>query len=162
MNPYEPSAVSADGTVPVGVPGLAGRIAVAPAGVFSGHRLYVDGQLAPTGSGWGTFALPDGREAKLAGGLTRTLPTVVVDGTSYESGEAIPIPLVVLQFLPMGLVAIGGCLGGPAGGAGLGVNLAINRQAWPVPAKVGAMLGVTVASVVVWLTIATVFALVLQ
>lgn len=158
-NPYEAPSVDADGRTSVVIPGLEGRIAVSPPGVFAGHRLYVDGQPAPKGSSWGSFALPDGRDAKLTGQLTRTVPTVVVDDQSYESGTAIPIPLVVLQFLPFVLVGIGGCLGGAAGGAGVAANMAINRQAWSLPVKVGAMIAVSTASVVGWLLIATMLAL---
>jgi len=147
---------------PVPLPGLEGRITVTLPGLVTGQKLHVDGRPAPKGSKWGTFALPDGRDATLSGGFTRTLPTVTVDGQAHELGEAIPIPLVVLQFLPIGLVGLGGLLGGIAGGLGVGANMAINRQGWSMPVKAGAMLAVAGVSFVGWLAFATGLTLLLQ
>jgi hypothetical protein len=130
--------------------------------VFTGLRLFLDGEAVPRSSWIGTsYALPDGRSATLSGAWTRTSPTVEIEGTIYETGEAIPLPLVVLQFLPVGLVGVGGLLGGVVGGLGFTVNMAILRSTLSTPVRAAGMLGVLAASVGVWLAVLSALGVVL-
>lgn len=158
-DPFAPSDIDPNHhSVPI--PGLEGRVTVASPGMFSGLKLLVDGKAAPKVSILGAkYKLPDDRVAELSGAFTRTSPTVTVDGKAYPTGEAVPIPFLVLQFLPLGLVGLGGLLGGLAGGLGWSVNLVIYRTEWPTPAKAAAMVVVAGASFGGWLVLATLFAL---
>lgn len=158
-NPYQAPTAAERGATLVTVPGLEGRLAITAPGMLRGNQLLVDGQPAPRGSGWRSYALPDGREAKLRVELTRTSPTVIVDGASYVSGEVIPTLLVVLQFMPFLMVVLGGCVGGAAAGAAVTFNMAINRQSWTVPVKVAAILGVSSVAFVGWIVVAAAISL---
>jgi hypothetical protein len=144
----------------VAIPNIAGRVTVEAAGLFSAPKLLVDGQPAPAGAKRGSFTLRrvNGSEvrATLKRATSRTLPSVVVDGVTYEAGDGIPIPMVVLIFAPFALVGIGGCLGGMLGGLAFGVNSAIARSTMAMPIKFAAMVGVAFGAVVLYLVIALV------
>jgi hypothetical protein len=66
----------------------------------------------------------------------------------------VPRALVVLSFLPLVLVPIGGSLGGLIGGAAAAVNLIVARGRLAVPAKVAVVLGLTVAAVALYVGVA--------
>lgn len=158
-DPFTPSAHDPNhNSVPI--PGMEGRVTVSTPGMLTGMKLYIDGRPAPKTTWLGAkYTLPDGRVAVLSGAFTRTAPTVTIDDKVYELGDAIPVPFLVLLFLPLFLIGLGGLLGGLAGGLGWTLNLVIYRTEWPTPAKAGAMLVVAGASVVIWLTLATLLAL---
>ena len=58
---------------------------------------------------------------------------------------------LVLILLPIGLLPIGGLLGGACGGAGLATNLWIAKKSLPLATTVVAMIGVVLASFVVFI-----------
>ena len=63
--------------------------------------------------------------------------------------------LLVLAFLPIGLVAVGGLIGGAIGGGMAGVNVMIAQQEKiPVPLRAVLMLVTTVLAVGLWFVIA--------
>ena len=61
---------------------------------------------------------------------------------------------LVLTFLPIALVAVGGLLGGAIGALGLVTNLALARRQLGVGLKLVAMLGVVIAAYVVYFVVA--------
>jgi hypothetical protein len=62
---------------------------------------------------------------------------------------------LVLIFLPITLIPIGGLLGGATGGAALALNLWIAKRSFETPIKVVVMIGVVVAAYVIFFTLAT-------
>jgi hypothetical protein len=62
---------------------------------------------------------------------------------------------LVLIFLPITLIPIGGVLGGATGGAALALNLWIAKRSLETPIKVLVMIGVVVAAYVIFFTLAT-------
>lgn len=141
------------------VPDAAGRVEVVEPGTFSGVVVEVDGRAVPkagmfsrsypipTRSG-GTFDLevmPD----TFRGGVR-----VKGQGIDAQLGEQIPMWLAVLAFLPFGLVAVGGAIGGLLGGLGWAVNRQIALQSFPMPLRALAMLAVSGAVFVGWLVVA--------
>jgi hypothetical protein len=63
---------------------------------------------------------------------------------------------LVLVFLPVGLLGIGGLLGGMIGGAGLAANLALARRQLGTGLKVLVMIGVVVAAYALYFVIVTI------
>ena len=63
---------------------------------------------------------------------------------------------LVLILLPVGLLPIGGLLGGACGGAGLAVNLWLAKKSFPVATKVFAMIGVVLASYLIFFILVTI------
>jgi hypothetical protein len=63
---------------------------------------------------------------------------------------------VVLSLLPIGLLPIGGLVGGLIAALGLVANLSLARRQFGTGLKVAAMIGVVVASYLVYLVVATV------
>jgi hypothetical protein len=61
---------------------------------------------------------------------------------------------LVLSLLPIGLIGFGGLLGGVIGAIGLIINLGLARRQIGTRLKVVAMMGIVVASYVVYLIIA--------
>ena len=59
-----------------------------------------------------------------------------IAGTTDPPKPPVPLALVVLSFLPLLLVPIGGLLGGLIGGAAAAINLVVARGRLAVPAKV--------------------------
>jgi hypothetical protein len=67
---------------------------------------------------------------------------------------------LVLSLLPIGLLPIGGLIGGLIGAIGLVVNLSLARRPFGTVLKVAAMVGVVLASYLVYLIVAgTIYAL---
>jgi hypothetical protein len=63
---------------------------------------------------------------------------------------------LVLILLPVGLLPIGGLLGGACGGAGLVVNLWLAKKSFPLATKVFAMIGVVLASYLIFFALVTI------
>lgn len=66
----------------------------------------------------------------------------------------VPLALVVLSFLPLILVLIGGVLGGLIGGVSTAINLVVARGRLGVPARIAVILGLTVAAIVLYAGVA--------
>jgi hypothetical protein len=84
-----------------------------------------------------------------------------VAGTIEPPKPAVPRVLVVLSFAPLLLAPFGGLIGLLIGGAAAALSMVVARARLGIPAKVGVMLGLTAAAVVVYvgaviaLTVAT-------
>lgn len=141
-------------------PDLAGRVVVRVS-TIGAPKLLVNDQPAPRGPKRGTFALlkTDGTHAtvKLLPAFNRVVPSVEVDGVETELGPKVNVGLLIVCFIPFGLVGIGGALGGLCGGAGWAINQAVLRSSHSTMAKVLIMLGVTLTAGVLWLVLVTVF-----
>lgn len=148
----------------VEIPNAAGRVEVIEPGMLSGLVVKVDGRpLAKSSFFSTTYPVPlqsgGTAEMKVVLDTLRGGFRVESEGFVQSYGEKIPALLAALAFLPFALVAVGGALGGGIGGLGWGANRLIAAQAWPLPVRAVAMLGVTVASFVVWFGLAAAFAL---
>ena len=148
----------------VEIPNAAGRVEVTEPGMLSGLVVKVDGKpLAKSSFFSTTYPVP------LQGGgtvETKVIPDTLRGGFRVESGglvqsygEKIPALRAALAFLPFALVAVGGALGGGIGGLGWGANRLIAAQAWPLPVRALAMIGVTLASFALWFVVAAAFSL---
>jgi hypothetical protein len=75
-------------------------------------------------------------------------------GTTEPPTSRIPRALVLLSFLPLLLVTIGGLLGGLIGGAAAAINVVVARGRFAVPARVAVILGVTAVAVALYVAVA--------
>jgi Septum formation len=102
--------------------------------------------------------LPDGTvtELRLTGQWTGL--KAIVDGVETPLEPRVPIFAVVLTFLPLALVVIGGVVGALLGVGAAAINARVARQAAPWPFRILAMLGVTVAALGLTLGIAVAIA----
>jgi hypothetical protein len=71
-------------------------------------------------------------------------------GTTVRPRPPVPRALVVLSFLPLVLVPIGGLLGGLIGGTTAAINVLVARGHLGGPAKVAVILGLSVAAVLLY------------
>ena len=140
----------------VALPGVSRRVTVEPPGMWTGARVYVDGQLAQKGS-WGKWLLPgdDGREVAVRVSEDLTGPVLVAGKEKYPVGPRIPAWLGGFAFLRLALLAIGGALGGLIGVTGMVVNRRIARSTLSNGAKAGAMAGVFLLALGLLLALAT-------
>jgi hypothetical protein len=86
------------------------------------------------------------------------LRVVADDGSEFALDPPRPLWETVLAFLPIGLVAVGGLIGGGVGGAAAAGNIAISRSDLRTPVRIGAMLALSAVAVVAWLVISFGFA----
>jgi hypothetical protein len=153
---------SVDGKLPnqdaVVVAGVSRRVTVERPGMWNGPRVYVDGQLAKKG-GWGKWLVPadDGSEIAVRVREDLTGPVLAVGKEKIPIGPRVPAWLGVLAFLPIGLLAIGGALGGAIGATGMVINRGISRMPISSGAKAGAMVGVLLVAIVIFVALATLF-----
>jgi hypothetical protein len=140
----------------VAVPGVGRHVTVERPGMWRGARVYVDNLEAKKG-GWGKWLLPadDGREIAVRVREDLTGPVLTVGNAKIPIGPRVPAWLGVLVFLPFGLVAVGGAIGGVIGAVGMIVNRGIGRMPLSNGAKAGAMVGVFLASLCLLLVVAT-------
>jgi hypothetical protein len=138
------------------VPGVSRRVTIARPGMWTGARVYVDGQLAQRGS-WGKWLLTgdDGRQIAVRVGEDLTGPVLTAGKERIAFGPRIPAWLGVLAFVPLFLLVIGGALGGAVGATGTVVNRGIARLPISNGSKAGAMFGVAVLSFGIVLVLAT-------
>ena len=128
---------------PVHLPGFEGRtIFVEPNGLFSGPKLFIDGQQAPKGAERGQYLLRrsgDGREVTVSFKPVPPdpVPLLLVDGQTVRLAE----PLAWYQWLvagfPLLLLFMGGALGGFLGAAAMMVNANLMRSSLPTAARYG-------------------------
>lgn len=143
-------------TEPLSVAGVAGPIVVTTK-EFWGHPIVsVAGVPAPrTGK---RFALPavDGGvvQATLRTPFADPYPIVEVDGVQHRTGPSVPVFLRILVPLPILLFIVGGVLGGLIGALGFLANLTVARTQMAPAVKALAMVGVGIATAIVWLVIA--------
>ncbi len=73
-----------------------------------------------------------------------------IAATTERRKPPVPRVLVVLSFLPLVLVPIGGLLGGMIGGVAAAINVVVARGRLGVPAKVAVILGLTAAAILLY------------
>jgi hypothetical protein len=143
--------------LPFRIPGTAEPEITVRRSTFGGLTLLVDGAPVKGQRGHSPIQLPDGtvKELRLTGQWTGL--KAVVDGVEAPLQPPVPRSLLVLAFMPIALVAVGGLIGGAFGGVGVAVNTGVLRLQMGTPAKVLAMFGVTVVSVAVFVVAALAF-----
>lgn len=148
----------------VTIPGVSRRVEVTEPGALSSLRVEVDGQTLSR-KGWlrPVYAIPtDGgatidvevRLDALRGGVQLIGPEF-----SVRAGQPIPLALGVMAFLPFLLAGVGGAVGGAVGAVGWMVNRKVAAQPWPVPARALLMLAISGVATLLWLVLASLFAL---
>jgi Septum formation len=144
------------------LPGTDGPDIVVERGAFSKPRVRVDGKELPRTPGSKdtyTVVTADGATRSFALKSDRNgLRVIADDGSEFALDPPRPMWETVLAFLPIGLVAVGGLIGGGVGGAAAAGNIAISRSDLRTPVRIGAMLALSAAAVVAWLLISFAFA----
>lgn len=143
-------------TEPRSVAGVAGPIVVTTKALRGHPTVSVAGVPAPrTGK---RFALPavDGGvvQATLRTPFADPYPVLEVDGVQHRTGPSVPVFLRILVPLPILLFIVGGVLGGLIGALGFLANLTVARTRMAPAVKALAMVGVGIATAIVWLVIA--------
>jgi hypothetical protein len=142
----------------VTIPGVVGPVVV-NVNWFSGkHSITVGGQPVD-GSRRAGFHLPAAGggtvPARLRTGLFDPYPSLEVAGVKHRTGPSTPVALQVLAVVPLLLIAVGAALGAVFGVLGVSANFAVLRTSASTVVKVLLMLGVLVATTLVWLVVAT-------
>lgn len=150
---------------PVAVPSIAGSVSITEPSLWHGAKLLVDGAPAEK-IRLGRYRLKklDGSaaEAQLRANFGQYLPTLIVEGVSYDVGPKLSKALLALAFLPFCLVFVGGALGGLCGAIGWGFNNQLARTSMPTTVKVVVMLAVTAVAVVAFFGLAAAFQMALR
>lgn len=144
---------------PVVVPSIAGQLTIVEPSIWRGAKLLVDGAPAERIRGRYRLKKSDGTttEAQFRSSFGQYLPTLIVEGASYDVGPKLSKAFLVLAFLPFCLVFIGGALGGLCGAVGWAFNNQLARTSLPATVKVVVMLLVTAVAIVAFLGLATLF-----
>jgi hypothetical protein len=142
---------------PYQIPGTTGPQIIIRPGPFDTTVLANGVALRGRGSFRRTYPvpMPDGSVRELSINTWSGRIRARVDGTETPIGPQMSIAEMIIAFLPIGLVAVGGMLGGVIGALAVGANLSIARGAQAMPIRVLSMVGTTVAAVVVWFGILT-------
>ncbi|MEU1588364.1 hypothetical protein [Micromonospora sp. NPDC005710] len=143
-------------TEPLHVAGVAGPIVVTTKAFGGRPTLTVAGvPAARTGK---RYALPtaDGGvvQATLRTAFADPYPVVAVNGVQHRTGPSIPVFLRILALLPILLFTVGGVIGGLVGAFGVLANLTVARTQLAPAVKALVMVGVGIATAIVWLAIA--------
>ncbi len=159
VNPY--AAPTAEAPLPNAdaqtfeVPGIAARLQYVPPGMWRGARLLVDGNPAKR-KFLGKIELPasDGStiEVRVVEGVTG--PALRVGKTLHPIGPRIPAFLGVVAYLPIGLIAVGGMIGGLIGGMAMVACRRIALSERSVGLRLALMSGIIVVATAVALTLA--------
>lgn len=139
------------------IPGTLGPEITVRRTMLGGIAVLADGQSVPRRRGRGLrydIPMADGstREVALTGqylGLRAT-----VDGTEIPLEEKLRPWQIVLVFLPLALIVLGGLIGGLIGAVGFAVNSLIARSAARGPVKALGMVAVAAIAGLVWFGIA--------
>ncbi len=144
------------------LPGADGPDIVIERGAFSKPRVRVDGKEVPRSPGSkDTYAVvtADGTPRSFSLKSDRNgLRVIADDGSQFALDPPRPLWETALAFLPVGLVAVGGLIGGGLGGAAAAGNIAISRSDLRTPVRIAAMLAVSAVAVVVWFALSLAFA----
>ena len=143
--------------LPFRIPGTTGPDILVRRSALGSLQVLVDGVPVKGHRGRYPIQLPDGtgKELRLTGQWTGL--KAVVDGVETPLEPPIPKYLLVLIFLPLGLVVLGGLIGGAFGGLGAAINTGVARLSLPTAGKVIAMLGVTVLAAALYVVAAVAF-----
>jgi hypothetical protein len=139
------------------LPGTLGPEIIVRRGLFGGPSVLADGRPVKRRTWRGQtydIPLPDGstKELRLAGEWTGL--KAIVDGTELPLERKLAPWEVVLTFLPIGIVAFGGAIGGAFGVLAAAVNTRIARAAVQPFIRVPAMLVVGAIALVAWYAVA--------
>lgn len=139
------------------IPGTTGPDIVVRRSTLGSLQVLVDGVPVKGKRGRYPIQLPDGtsKELQLTGQWTGL--KAIVDGVETPLEPPIPKYLLVLIFLPLALVVVGGLIGGAFAGLGAAINTGVARLSLPTAGKVIAMLGVTVLAVALYVVTAVAF-----
>jgi hypothetical protein len=143
--------------IAVTVPGFKRqKVEVIPPGFFKGLQLLLNGQPAARGDRRGEYLLTDdqgqvvrARFRNQAFGLD--YPQLEVGKSTLNIVEPLKWYWWVVAVLPLLLVTFGGALGGLIGLIAAWGNIRLLRQSWHWLARLGAVLGVTLLSLICWL-----------
>ncbi len=151
----DPSAFDSDVT-PVTLPGVSRSVTVRRAGAWSGARIFVDGQPAEK-AGFGKVKIPrdDGHFLTVRFQEALTGPILIAGKDKIPVGPRTPAALGLLTYLPIGLVAVGGLVGGLLGAGGMLLNRKIADSNRPTGMKVALMLAVFVGALIAAVSVAT-------
>jgi hypothetical protein len=142
----------------VTIPGVAGPVVV-NVNWFSGRQSVTVGGRPVEGSRRSGFQLPAAGggtvPAMLRGGFLDPYPSLEIAGARHRTGPAVPVWLQVLALVPFALIAVGAAVGAVFGVLGVGANFAVLRSSASTAVKVLLMLGVLLATTLVWLVVAT-------
>jgi hypothetical protein len=142
--------------VTISIPGFARqKVEVIPPGFFKGLQLLVDGQPAPRGERRGEYLLTDDKGQTLkarfrnqAFGLD--FPQLMVGKQMINIVDSLKWYWWVLAALPFLLVTFGAALGGLIGIIAVWINVRLLRQPWHWAARLGAIMGVTLLAMGLW------------
>lgn len=140
--------------LPFRIPGTTGPDIIVRRSPLGSFQVLVDGVPVTGHKGRYPIHLPDGtvKELGLMGQWTGLKG--VVDGVETPLEPPIPRLLLVLIFLPLVLVPLGGLIGGAFGGLAAAVNTGVVRLRMASAGKVAAMLGVTVLATALYVVTA--------
>jgi hypothetical protein len=157
MNGGAPSALEEGMDLPFRIPGSIGPDIIVRRSTLGSLQVLVDGVPVKGQRGRYPIRLPDGtgKELRLTGQWTGL--KAVVDDVETPLEPPIPKYLLVLIFLPLALVVLGGLIGGAFGGVGAAINTGVARLSLPTAGKVVAMLGVTVLAAALYVVTAVAF-----
>jgi hypothetical protein len=143
--------------LPFRIPSTTGPDIVVRRSALGSLQVLVDGIPVKGKRGRYPIQLSDGtgKELRLTGQWTGL--KAVVDGVETPLEAPIPKYLLVLIFLPLALVILGGLIGGAFGGLGAAINTGVARLSLPTAGKVIAMLGVTVLAAALYVVTAVAF-----
>ena len=118
---------------PLSVPGFEGRnLTVKAAGLFSGPKIFIDGEPAGKGPKAGQLVLRrnDGSQAiaRLRNNIIDPVPTITIDEKPVKVAEPLKWYEWLWAGLPVVLVFVGGLLGGLCGGVAAYANGHILRS----------------------------------
>ena len=122
--------------------------------MLRGVRVTVDGRpiarRRERGRPWWPIPLAGGGEAKLYVTGTITGLRAFIGGEEIMLERRLAWWELLLAFLPLALVSIGGVIGGIVGAIGSLVGLWVMRRPWHAASRVTAALGVVAFSVAAW------------
>ncbi len=160
IDPRGPAGyVSGVRSAELSLPEVSGPIVI-DTNMWSGrHQVEVAGQpAAPLGRN--VFDLPASAGGTVQGRvrfhyLRRPFPALEIGGVLHPTGPAVPTWLAIIALLPIVLLVVGGLLGGLLAAGAIVGNVAVLRTRMGVGAKAGAVAGIILAAVVVFVVLAT-------
>ncbi|MEU4531385.1 hypothetical protein AB0F49_24480 [Micromonospora ureilytica] len=143
-------------TEPFSVARVAGPIVVTTQDWWGHPAVTVNGVPAPrTGKRFALSTVDGGVvQATVRTALADPYPTVEIDGVRHRTGPSMSVYLRILALLPILLLTVGGLIGGLVGAFGVLANLTVARTRMTPAVKALTMVGVGIATAIVWLVIA--------
>jgi hypothetical protein len=107
---------------------------------------------------------PDGtvRRMVLKASFLDPAPKAIIDGTVVAIAKPLTWPQYALGALPLALIFFGGAIGGVIGAVGAMQNINILRSERTTTAKAGLVVAISVASLIAYLVVASMFQLAIR